>query len=158
MTYPPRRRWSFFDIDFGHREWSFLPTMMIRCWFVRNPNHYFCSVLQTKSNASLTCQSIDLCEIELDLNLNRASEYLLTWLLRWFELLSTSLPDYFADSSFWVPPYLITSLIRASEYLITWLLRWFELLSTSLPENFADSSFFANLNFFKLMKTNNDDR
>ena len=60
MTYPPRRRWTFFDIDFGHREWSFLPTMMSRCWFVRNPNHYFCSVLQTKSNASLTCQSTSL--------------------------------------------------------------------------------------------------
>ena len=41
MTYPPRRRWSFFDIDFSHREWSFLPTMLSRCWFVRNPNHYF---------------------------------------------------------------------------------------------------------------------
>ena len=55
MTYPPRRRWTFFDIDFGHREWSFLPTMMSRCWFVRNPNHYFCLVLQTKSNASFRC-------------------------------------------------------------------------------------------------------
>ena len=45
MTYPPRRRWSFFDIDFSHREWSFLPTMLSRCWFVRNPNHYFRSSL-----------------------------------------------------------------------------------------------------------------
>ena len=49
MTYPPRRRWSFFDIDFSHREWSFLPTMLSRCWFVRNPNHYFRSSLSTFS-------------------------------------------------------------------------------------------------------------
>ena len=60
MTYPPRRRWSFFDIDFSHREWSFLPTMLSRCWFVRNPNHYFRSSLSTFSllHSSSCCFSL----------------------------------------------------------------------------------------------------
>ena len=121
MTYPPRRRWSFFDIDFSHREWSFLPTMLSRCWFVRNPNHYFRSSLSTFS-------------------LVRPFVRLLAAFFRWFVPSFAFSMHSFAGSSLHSPSRCILSLVRPFILLLDAFFRWFVPSFAFSMHSFAGSS------------------
>ena len=120
MTYPPRRRWSFFDIDFSHREWSFLPTMLSRCWFVRNPNHYFRSSLSTFS----LLLAASLCFIRL-LAASLCFIRLLDAFFRWFVPSFSFSMHSFAGSSLHSPSCCILSLVRPFILLLAAFFRWF---------------------------------
>ena len=121
MTYPPRRRWSFFDIDFSHREWSFLPTMLSRCWFVRNPNHYF--------RPFIRLLAASLCFIRL-----------LDAFFRWFVPSFAFSMHSFAGSSLHSPSRCILSLVRPFILLLAAFFRWFVPSFSFLLHSFAGSS------------------
>ena len=118
MTYPPRRRWSFFDIDFSHREWSFLPTMLSRCWFVRNPNHYF--------RPFVRLLAASLCFIRL-----------LDAFFRWFVPSFAFSMHSFAGSSLHSPSSRCESSFRPSITAFYWSFGWF-VCSLVRPNGLSD--------------------